>query len=112
MTAARNCGGREITRCPLAEDVSDGDRSHIKVMKAWSTSAINSYYLDPEITFIAAGHLVSLGRPVAVAGYYVTPHCDPDCCNAFGDISTTDIGPFRSKGEARRWSRDNLSEAR
>jgi hypothetical protein len=49
---------------------------------------------------------------VAVAGYYVTPHCDPDCCDAFGDVSKIDIGPFRSKGEARRWSRDNLAEAR
>jgi hypothetical protein len=81
-------------------------------MKAWSTSAINSYYLDPVITFLAAGHLESRGKPVAIAGYYVTPHCDPDCCEAFGGISNIDIGPFRSAREARQWSRSNLAEDR
>ena len=89
-----------------------GFPSHLWVMRAWSTSAINSYYLDPVITFLAAGHLESRGRPVAIAGWYVTPHCEPDCCEAFGEVSKIDIGPFRSKGEARRWSRDNLAEGR
>ena len=84
----------------------------MRTMKAWSTSAINSYYLDPVITFLAAGHRESQRKPVTLAGYYVTPHCDPDCCQAFGDVSKIDIGPFRSAGEARQWSRDNLAEAR
>jgi hypothetical protein len=89
-----------------------GRPSHLGFMRAWSTSAINSYYLDPVITFVAAGHLESRGKLVAIAGYYVTPHCEPDCCEAFGDVSRVDIGPFRSASQARRWSRANLAEDR
>jgi hypothetical protein len=81
-------------------------------MRAWSTSALNSYYLDPVVTFLSAGHREPGGTPIAIAGYYVTPHCDPDCCEAFGEVSKIDIGPFRSAGEARRWSRSNLAEDR
>ena len=70
------------------------------------------HYLDPVVTFLNAGHREEGRAAVALSGYYVTPHCDPDCCQAFGDVSKTDMGPFRTAGEARQWSRSNLVETR
>jgi hypothetical protein len=81
---------------------------YICAMRAWSRSAINSYYHDPVVTFLNAGHREPGGSAVAVSGYYVSPHCDPDCCQAFDGVSKVDIGPFRTAGEARQWSRKNL----
>jgi hypothetical protein len=79
-------------------------------MRAWSMSAINSYYLDPVVKFLNAGYRDSGGAAVAISGYYVTPHCDPDCCKAFGGVSKGDLGPFGTAHEARQWSRKNLVE--
>ena len=65
------------------------------VMKTWSASAIGRYYGDPVITSLPDG-------------YYIVPHCDPDCCHAFGGVSTVDLGPFATRRKARNWSRKNL----
>ena len=68
---------------------------HIMVMKTWSASAVGRYYGDPVIAFLPDG-------------YYIVPHCDPDCCRAFGGVSTADFGPFATRRKARNWSRKNL----
>ena len=44
------------------------------------------------------------------AGYFITPHCDPECCEAFGGVSTVNLGPFDTAAEAREWSQANLGE--
>lgn len=77
-------------------------------MKIWSASAIERYYRDPTIEFLKPGN-PSVGKP-ATAGYYIVPHCDPDCCQAFGGASTSDLGPFSTRTKARRWSRTYLTE--
>lgn len=72
-------------------------------MRSWSASAISRYYADPVIARMPDG------RPgTAPARYYIVPHCEPDCCHAFGGIATADLGPFRTRGRARSWSRKNL----
>jgi hypothetical protein len=77
-------------------------------MKTWTTSALNGYYRDPSIAFLDVGYREG-GRPsIAIKGYYIVPHCDPDCCAAFGGVSKTDLGPFRTARGARDWSRGNL----
>lgn len=78
-------------------------------MRAWATSAINSYYRDPVIAFREAGYRDAGRSAVAVAGHYIVPHCDPDCCGAFGQLETLHLGPFDTFDLARQWSRTNLS---
>ena len=79
-------------------------------MKNWSSSAIDRYYpidryyLDPTIQFLAATKRSKLG------GYFIVPHCDPDCCAAFGGISTANLGPFETRIRARDWSRKYMVE--
>jgi hypothetical protein len=82
--------------------------AHIGVMRAWSMSALNSYYREPVVAFLNTGHSESGGAAVAISGYYITPHCDPGCCQAFGGVSKVDLGPFRTADKAREWSRKNL----
>jgi hypothetical protein len=81
-------------------------------MRAWTGSALNGYYSDPLVVFLAKGARANGGLAVTKAGYFVTPHCDPDCCAAFGGISTADFGPFATAGAARDWSRTHLVETR
>ena len=76
-------------------------------MRAWTASAIRSYYLDPEIVFVDAGRR-GRGRLIHT-GYYVAPHCDPECCQAFGGISKSDFGPFLTPDDARAWSVKNMT---
>jgi hypothetical protein len=78
-------------------------------MRIWSASAIGRYYLDPAIEFLQAGSH-DAERPTA-AGYYIVPHCGPDCCQAFGGVSTADLGPFSTRIKARKWSRRYLVES-
>ncbi len=79
-------------------------------MKSWTKSAIRNYYLDPVILFLEVEPRNDAGRvAIAHAGYYVAPHCDPDCCQAFGGVSKVDLGPFPTADEARRWSAKNLA---
>ena len=77
-------------------------------MRIWSASAIDRYYLDPTVEFLQAGNH-DAGRPAA-AGYYIVPHCGPDCCQAFGGVSMIDLGPFSTRTKARKWSRTYLAE--
>lgn len=76
-------------------------------MKKWTESAMRSYYLDPEIVFLDAGHRHQ-ERIATEKGYYVSPHCDPDCCQAFGKVSKVDLGPFPTAAKARQWSAENM----
>jgi hypothetical protein len=77
-------------------------------MRIWSASAVTRYYIDPAIKFLRAGNR-GIGKPTA-AGYYIVPHCDPDCCRAFGGgVSMIDLGPFSTRTKARRWSRTYLA---
>jgi hypothetical protein len=76
-------------------------------MRIWSASAVSRYYVDPAIKFLRAGNRV--GKPTA-AGYYIVPHCGPDCCQAFGGLSVADLGPFSTRTKARQWSRTYLTE--
>jgi hypothetical protein len=78
------------------------------IMRIWSASAVARYYLDPAIKFLRAGNH-GTGKPAA-AGYYIVPHCSPDCCRAFGGVSLGDLGPFPTRTKARRWSRTYLTE--
>jgi hypothetical protein len=78
-------------------------------MRAWTASAMHSYYLDPEIVFLDTGHRDSKRGRLTQAGYYVAPHCDPDCCEAFGGISKSDFGPFLTPDDARTWSVKNMT---
>ena len=77
-------------------------------MRIWSASAISRYYRDPTIEFLQPGNQ-SVGKPSTV-GYYIIPHCGPDCCQAFGGASTIDLGPFSTRIKARKWSRTYLTE--
>jgi hypothetical protein len=78
-------------------------------MRAWTASAIRNYYLDPEIVFLDAGHREPGRRASHPTGYYVAPHCDPDCCGAFGGMSKSDFGPFLTPDAARTWSVKNMT---
>jgi hypothetical protein len=78
-------------------------------MKAWTASAIRNYYLDPEIVFVEAGHRGPGHRHLTQAGYYVAPHCEPDCCQAVGGISRFDFGRFLTPDDARTWSVTNMA---
>ena len=75
-------------------------------MRIWSASAIDRYYLDPTIEFLQIRDRDVL-KPFG-PGYYIVPHCDPDCCQAFGGVSIIDFGPFPTRVKARKWSRENL----
>jgi hypothetical protein len=62
------------------------------------------------VRFLNAGYRDSAGAAVAISGYYVTPHCDPDCCQAFGGISKIDMGRSARRvkpenGPAGTWSK-------
>jgi hypothetical protein len=81
-------------------------------MRAWTASAIRNYYLDPEIVFLSAGHSDPGRVRLSQTGYYVTPHCEPDCCQAFGRVSGSSFGPFRTPADARAWSARNLGITR
>jgi len=78
-------------------------------MRAWTASAIRSYYLDPEIVFLDAGHREPGRVRLTRTGYYVAPHCDPDCCGAFGGVSKSNFGPFLTPDAARTWSVKNMT---
>jgi hypothetical protein len=78
-------------------------------MKTWTRSAIRSYYLDPVILFLGIGAGGQGRPPIVRAGYYVSPHCDPDCCQAMGGVSQLHLGPFPSAAAAREWSARNLA---
>jgi hypothetical protein len=78
-------------------------------MRAWTASAMRNYYLDPTIVFLDAGHRDSGRVGITQEGYYVAPHCDPDCCQAFGGISKFDFGPFLTADDARTWSVKNMA---
>ncbi len=82
---------------------------HVKDMKTWTKSAMRNYYLDPAILFVETGRRDD-GRPSAAhSGYYVKPHCDPDCCHAIGRPLKVDFGPFPTAIAARKWSARNLA---
>lgn len=77
------------------------------LMKIWTASAVSRYYLNPAIAFQA---LRIRGKGVSSArGYYIVPHCDPDCCQDFGGVTTADLGPFLTRIEARNWSRKYMA---
>jgi hypothetical protein len=82
---------------------------HVRDMKTWTKSAMRNYYLDPAILFVEIGRRDD-ERPASVhPGYYVKPHCDPDCCQAIGNIPKADFGPFSTAVAARKWSARNLA---
>ena len=61
-------------------------RPHMIDMRAWTASAIRSYYLDPEIVFLDAGHREPGGVRLTQSGYYVAPHCDPELPSIWRNI--------------------------
>jgi hypothetical protein len=79
-------------------------------MKGWSTSALNGCYLDPVVRFLNAGYRDSAGAAVAISGYYVTPRCDLDCCQAFGGISKIDMGRSAQRVKPENGPGRNLVE--
>jgi hypothetical protein len=76
-------------------------------MLAWTLSALRRYYRDPPVVFLSKGANEGVEPFIVAAGFYISPHCDPDCCGALG-ISILSMGPFRTAGAAQKWSRDNL----
>lgn len=82
---------------------------HVRDMKTWTKSAMRNYYLDPAILFVEIGRRGGERPSSTHPGYYVKPHCDPDCCQAVGGISKADFGPFSTANAARRWSARNLA---
>jgi len=85
---------------------ADASLNRATIMKIWSASAITRYYLDPAIKFRRAENH---GTGTPTAGYYIVPHCSPDCCRAFGGVALGDLGPFPTRTKARRWSRTYLA---
>jgi hypothetical protein len=79
----------------------------VRFMRAWTLSALNEYYSEPPVAFLSVGTNKGVDRVVVAAGFYVTPHCAPDCCAALG-ITILAMGPFLSARDARKWSRANL----
>ena len=77
-------------------------------MRIWCASAVSRYYVDPAIKFLRA-RTRGIGQPTG-AGYFIVPHCGPDCCQAFGGVSMIDLGPFSTRIKAREWSRTYLAE--
>jgi hypothetical protein len=77
-------------------------------MKNWSSSAIDRYYFDPTIQF----RTTTKWKGSKSKGYFIVPHCDPDCCAAFGGISTLTLGPFETRIKAREWSRKHMVDPR
>ena len=69
---------------------------------------MGAIYIDPAIKFLRSGNR-GVGKSTA-AGYYIVPHCGPDCCQAFGGLSVVDLGPFATRTKAREWSRTYLAE--
>jgi hypothetical protein len=78
-------------------------------MKTWTKSAIRNYYLDPAVRFLEIGPRDNGATPIARAGYYIAPHCDPDCCQAIDGVARVDLGPFLTANAARKWSVRNLA---
>lgn len=76
-------------------------------MLPWTLSALRQYYRDPPVVFLNEGTNEGVEPAIVTAGFYISPHCDPDCCGALG-ISILLMGPFRSAGDAQKWSRNNL----
>jgi hypothetical protein len=79
-------------------------------MRTWAASALDNYYRDPLVVFLPKGASADGVGTASAAGYFITPHCDPDCCDAFGSVSTVDFGPFATAAKAREWSQTNLIE--
>jgi hypothetical protein len=79
----------------------------VRFMRAWTLSALNEYYSEPPVTFLSVGANTGVEPMIVTAGFYVTPHCDPECCEALG-ITILTMGPFLSASDARKWSRGNL----
>jgi len=77
------------------------------LVRPWTASALKQYYLDPPVVFLTKGANTGIETVILTAGYYVSPHCEPDCCGTLG-ISILSMGPFRSAGAARKWSRNSL----
>lgn len=50
------------------------------------------------VRFLPQGFAEVAGGPIAVAGWYVVPCCDPVCCPPHG--------PFASEAAARAWAKD------
>lgn len=77
-------------------------------MKAWSASALRRYYVDPLTVFLL--HKDQGPGAASGPGYYIVPHCDPDCCQTSGEISKAYFGPFATRAGAHEWSQTNLVE--
>ena len=82
--------------------------TYMESMEAWTRSAMDGYYRNPQISFLKIGARPAPDAPVTIAGYYIVPHCAPDCCALFGSVSKVDFGPFPTLHQARQWSRENL----
>jgi hypothetical protein len=61
--------------------------------RAWTASAVRSYYFDPRSCFWKPG-IASRGVRLNQSGYYIAAHRDPDCCQAFGGMSQSLLGRF------------------
>jgi len=79
-------------------------------MQAWTMSALDAYYRDPPVLFQRAGARRDRRAAITVSGFYIEPHCEPGCCGDFRPPNGL-LGPFVTAALARRWSRQNLSNA-
>jgi hypothetical protein len=77
-------------------------------MKTWTLSAMNGYYRDPPVTYLSVGQTEGAHLPIVSKGYYIVPHCEPDCCGEYGELTTASLGPFDTRDIAREWSCANL----
>jgi hypothetical protein len=75
-------------------------------MRPWTASALKGF-LDPPVVILKKGANKHVGPGILTTGFYIAPHCDPDCCGTLG-ISILSLGPFRSASAARTWPGDNL----
>jgi hypothetical protein len=103
------CRNPTAAAAHCATKVADQSKYQLATnMRVWSASAISRYYFDPGIKFLRSG-AHGLGKPTG-AGYFIVPHCDPDCCQAVGGVAMVDLGPFSTRIKARDWSRTYLAE--
>ena len=77
-------------------------------MKAWTLSAMNGRRRDPPITYLKVGQIEGARAPLVSQGYCVVPHCEPDCCGEYVEVTTGSMGPFDRRDIALEWSCPNL----
>jgi hypothetical protein len=60
------------------------------------------WFMDPPIRRLPVGFREVADGPIAEAGWYVDPFCDPQCCRP--------RGPFATEADARHWAHRHAAE--